>query len=84
MKDYDIFKKGFGHQINMEGDNPAAEIHHHDYYELVFFLGDEPIEYYYEGKYYTLRKGELLFAECFRITDLEDRKKPVLKGSALV
>lgn len=66
MKDYDIFKKGFGHQIYMEGDNPAAEIHHHDYYELVFFLGDEPIEYYYEGKYYTLRKGDIALCGMFQ------------------
>ena len=66
MKDLDVFKKGFGHQVYFDGENQAKEVHHHDYYELVFYLGNEPMKYYYEGEYYTLHKGNIVVCGMFQ------------------
>lgn len=66
MKDLDVFEKGFGHQTYFHGENQAKEIHHHDYYELVFYLGNEPMKYYYEGEYYTLNKGNIALCGMFQ------------------
>ena len=66
MKVLDVFKKGFGHQVHFDGENPAQQIHHHDYYELIFYLGNEPMQYYYEGVYYTLEKGNIAVCGMFQ------------------
>lgn len=66
MKDMDIFEKGFGHSVYFDGENLAKRVHHHDYYEMVFYLGDEPMKYYYEGEYYTLKKGNIVVCGMFQ------------------
>ncbi len=37
----------------------CVELHHHDFYEIYFFLGGD-VEYRVEGKSYRLQKGDLL------------------------
>ena len=65
MREYDIFEKGFGHYIHKDGLNIVKTVHHHDYYELVFYLGDDPMRFYYEGENHTIHKGDIAICAMF-------------------
>ena len=65
MKEYDTFEKGFGHVFHKDGLNTVKNVHHHDYYELVFYLGRETMNLYYEGEYYPLHKGDIAICAMF-------------------
>ena len=67
MKDYDhIFEQEYGATFYDNDANPANWIHHHDYYEMVFYFGNTPLKYYYEGKTYLLCKGDIVLCDVFK------------------
>lgn len=53
----------------------CVELHHHDFYEIYFFLGGD-VEYRVEGKSYRLQRGDLLL-----INPMELHQPMVMSGS---
>lgn len=47
------------------GKNPTHYYHYHDYYEIVFYLGEEPCPYRDGDTVYTLRRGDVAFYRMF-------------------
>ena len=55
------------------GKNPTHYFHYHDYYEIVFYLGEEPCAYRDGDTVYTLHRGDVAFYRMFNkhIVDCE-------------
>jgi len=47
------------------GKNPTHYYHYHDYYEIIFYLGENPCPYRDGDTYYTLRRGDVIFYRMF-------------------
>lgn len=60
-----------------------VEVHHHDFYEVYFFLGGE-IEYWVEGHIYRLQPGDLLLINPMELhRPMIDRKNSVYERIVL-
>ena len=55
------------------GKNPTHYFHYHDYYEIIFYLGEDSCSYRYGDTIYTLRRGDVAFYRLFNnhIVDCE-------------
>lgn len=67
MTEYDnIFENEFGSHYHTDNLHLTKCMHYHDYYEIVFYFGKTPLKYYYEGKYYTVRTGDIVLCDIFK------------------
>lgn len=55
----------------------GVEVHHHDFYEVYFFLGGE-VEYWVEGRVYHLQPGDLLLINPMEL------HRPIVKAGGAV
>ncbi len=62
----EIFKYGFKASFHMHAFNQAYFQHYHDYYEVVFYLGEAPLDYDYQGETYTIRRGDVVLCDMFK------------------
>ena len=56
-----IPENDFHIQMHAHGDNSRHYRHHHDYYEINFYLGDEDSVYQCGKTVYPLHKGDIVF-----------------------
>ena len=60
-----IPENDFHIQMHAHGDNSRHYRHHHDYYEINFYLGDEDSVYQCGKTVYPLHKGDIVFCCMF-------------------
>lgn len=51
---------------HQEGFTDSYFVHSHDYYEITFYLGQEPTVYLLNGTEYEIRQGDIVFAGLFQ------------------
>lgn len=65
QRDYTLSKDGYYVTFHQEKKNSAYFMHYHDYYEAVFYLGNQPVHYIQDGQSYTISKGDVILCGMF-------------------
>lgn len=65
QRDYTLAKDGYYVSMHEEEKNSAYFLHYHDYYEVIFYLGSNPVTLIQNGKNYTLSKGDIILCGMF-------------------
>lgn len=65
MQGVPIAKDGFGVDYHNRGNNPNPFLHHHDYYEIIYYLGQREMQYLHEGTYHTVSRGDIILCGIF-------------------
>ena len=60
-----IPENDFHIQMHDHGVSNSFYYHHHDYYEITFYLGDQDVVYRKDDAAYTISKGDIIFCRMF-------------------
>ncbi len=64
-KSTDILKYGYDTRFYSADRNPINYEHYHDYYEVIFYLGNKNLSYLCSGRTYELSRGDIILCSMF-------------------
>lgn len=64
--DNTVFQYGFDATFHTADRNPVGFYHYHDFYELVFYLGDAPLSFRCSGQIYEVHRGDIILCDMFQ------------------
>ena len=65
QKNNTVFQYGFDATFHTQDRNPVGFYHYHDFYELVFYLGDAPMSYRCNNQIYDIHRGDIILCDMF-------------------
>ena len=65
QRDVSLAKDGYYVALHIEEENTAYFMHYHDYYEVVFYFGNDTVTYIQNGTHYTVGKGDVVLCGMF-------------------
>ena len=61
-----VEQTGYSAYYRHGAEKTSTNVHYHDYYEIIFYLGSQPCRFEYMGEMYTLRRGDIVPVDLFK------------------
>lgn len=65
QKDNTVFRYGFDGTFHTKDRNPVGFYHYHDFYEIVFYLGDAPLSFRCDDTIHEIHRGDIILCDMF-------------------